>query len=88
MVPSPTRGVRARAGSVTPQGLDRRLRWAELMKRTFDLELLRCECGGEREVLACILERSVARRILQHLGLPEEPPVSTPARAPPRLEFG
>jgi len=37
---------------------------------------------------ACITDRAVARRILRHLGLPDEPPVSTPARAPPVLDFG
>jgi len=29
----------------------------------------------------------VARKILIHLGLPHEPPTSTPSRAPPVLEF-
>ena len=87
VVPSPTHGVRARAGAPRAQSIDRRLRWAELMKRTFDLDLLRCECGGRREVIACILDPDVARRILRHLGLPHEPPTSRPSRAPPVLEF-
>ena len=26
--------------------LARRLRWAELMKRTFEVDVLRCECGA------------------------------------------
>jgi hypothetical protein len=51
------------------------------------LDLLRCECGGRREVIACILAPAVARKILIHLGLPHEPPTSTPSRAPPVLEF-
>ena len=87
VVPSPTHGVRARAGAPRAQSIDRRLRWAELMKRTFDLDLLRCECGARREVIACILDPDVARRILRHLGLPHEPPTSRPSRAPPVLEF-
>ena len=45
------------------------------------------ECGARREVIACITEREVARTILRHLGLPDEPPSSTPARAPPLLDF-
>jgi hypothetical protein len=57
------------------------------MQRTFDLDLLRCECGARREVIACILEPSVARKILRHLGLPHEPPSSSPSRARPALEF-
>jgi len=87
VVPSPTHGVRARAGAARALSIDRRLRWAELMKRTFDLDLLRCECGARREVIACILQPAVARTILRHLGLPHEPPASSPSRAPPVLEF-
>ena len=73
--------------SADPVALDRRYRWAELMKRTFGFDLLTCECGARREVIACITEREVVRRILRHLGLPDEPPSSTPARAPPLLDF-
>jgi hypothetical protein len=87
VVPTPTHGVRARAGATRALSIDRRLRWAELMKRTFDLDLLRCECGARREVIACILAPAVARKILIHLGLPHEPPTSSPSRAPPVLEF-
>jgi len=58
------------------------------MKRTFGVELLRCECGAEREVIACIFDRAVAQKILKHLGLPSEPPTSTPSRALPVLDFG
>jgi hypothetical protein len=90
VVPSPTHGVRTRAGAARALSIGRRLRWtggAELMKRTFDLDLLRCECGARREVIACILAPAVARKILIHLGLPHEPPASSPSRAPPVLEF-
>jgi hypothetical protein len=62
--------------------------WAELMKRAFDVDVLVCECGSKREVISCITDRTVARRILRHLGLPDEPPTSTPPRAPPMLDFG
>jgi len=58
------------------------------MRRTFEVDVLICECGAEREVIACITDRTVTRRILRHLGLPDEPPVSTPARAPAMPDFG
>jgi len=88
VVPSPTRGVRARSGSSAPLSQDRRLRWAGLMKRTFEVDVLRCECGGERRVIAFITEPGTARAILEHLGLGSEPVVSVPSRAPPLLDFG
>jgi len=87
VVPSPTNGVRARHGSQKAMSLDRRLRWAELMKRTFEIDVLRCECGAERRVIALITDPGTARRILEHLGLPSEPPPSAPSRAPPMLAF-
>jgi len=37
VVPAPTHGLRARRGSPKPLSLDRRLRWAELMKRPVDV---------------------------------------------------
>ena len=97
VVPDPPSASRRRAcpssstsPSPVPDGvaLDRRYRWAELMKRTFEVDVVVCECGAEREVLSCITDRTVARRILRHLGLPDQPPVPAPSRAPPGLDFG
>ena len=92
VVPDPPRGTRYADAASSPaangRARDRRYRWAELMRRAFEVDVLICECGAEREVIACITDRAVARRILRHLGLPDEPPISTPARAPPVLDFG
>ena len=49
------------------------LDWANLLKRVFAIEVLACVCGGRRRMLAVIHDRKVARRILEHLGLPAEP---------------
>jgi hypothetical protein len=58
--------------------------WAELMKRVFLVDVLRCpRCGGRRRILAAITEGRVVRAILDALGLPTEPPVVHPARGPP-----
>ncbi|MAF66328.1 MAG: hypothetical protein CMJ84_11815 [Planctomycetes bacterium] len=56
----------------------------------FEVDVLVCECGARREVISCITDRTVVRRILVlgHLGLPAEPLATTPPRAPPILAFG
>ena len=54
--------------------------WAEVVKRVFLEDILRCPCGGRRAVLAMVFKRESIERILEHLGLPHE----APARAPPR----
>ena len=60
--------------------------WAELMKRVFAEDVLRCaHCGGRRRIIALITQADVICRILEHLGLPADPPPLAPARAPPQL---
>jgi hypothetical protein len=59
--------------------------WAELMRRTFRLDVLTCpRCGGRLRLVALIEQASVVQRILRHLGLPTDVPEARPARAPPR----
>lgn len=62
--------------------------WAALMQRAFGIDVLACpNCGGRMKLLAVILSPAVVRRILQHLGLPTDPPPVTAARAPPEPCF-
>ena len=66
----------------------RRLRWAELLRRVFAVDVLTCpHCGGARRLIATITDGLVVRRILDHLELPSSPPPIAPARAPPEPEF-
>lgn len=48
--------------------------WSEIMKRVFRLDVLRCACGGQREVVAFITRPEAIRAILESRGLPTEPP--------------
>ena len=65
-----------------------RTSWAELMKRVFEIDVLICpHCGGPRKLIAFLTDGLVVRKILNHLGLPTEPPVLAPARAPPEPEL-
>ena len=56
------------------------LDWATLLRRVFLAEVLACVCGGTRRVIAAIEEGPVARKILDHLGLPASAPELAPAR--------
>jgi len=63
--------------------------WADLMRRTFGIDVLACpRCGGRFRLIALIEEASVIERILRHLHLPTEVPTPRPGRAPPLLETG
>jgi hypothetical protein len=58
--------------------------WADLLKRVFLVDVLRCpRCGGRRRILTAITEGRVVRAILASLGLPTEPALVHPARGPP-----
>ena len=88
--PGPSTSRRRRVGDgASPDAgppCRRRYPWAELLRRVFALDVLRCAlCGGRRELIAQITNPDVVRAILQSLGLPTTVPVLHPARAPPEL---
>jgi hypothetical protein len=59
--------------------------WAELMRRTFGIDVLDCpRCGGRLRLLALIEHVRILERILGHSGLPTDRPKLRPARAPPQ----
>jgi len=58
--------------------------WAMCLARIFEAYPLLCpRCGIEMDPVACITEDRELSRILAHLGLPAEFPITKPARAPP-----
>ena len=53
----------------------RYFRWAELLARVFEVDILACpDCGGRLGLVATIEQRGVIEKILAHLGLPTELP--------------
>ncbi len=50
--------------------------WAELMKRVFEIDVLKCECGGRMRILCAINPPEAIVKILDCLGLPSRPPPS------------
>ena len=59
----------------------RRMRWAQLLKRVFDIDIERCpHCGGQLKLIVAIEDAAAIARILTHLGLAAQPPPRAPAR--------
>ena len=58
-----------------------RMRWAQLLKRVFDIDIERClHRGGQLKLIAAIEDAAAIVRILTHLGLAAQPPPRAPAR--------
>ena len=58
--------------------------WAELMMRTFQLDVLCCpRCSGRLRLVALMTEDKEIRRYLTALSEPTEAPERSPARGPP-----
>ena len=61
-----------------PSPRERYLCWAELLKRTRRVDVLRCEkCDGRMELVAFVTDPNLAAGVLEQLGM------SIPARSPP-----
>jgi hypothetical protein len=60
-----------------------RLPWAQLLRRTFAVDVLAClTCGGQLRVLGAVTEPTVALAILERLGLTSDVPNPVRARDP------
>jgi len=67
-----------------PPGTPRRLSWAELMRRVFAVDVLKCpDCGGRMRILAALHDPDAVRAILESLGLPSRAPPNLPAQPTP-----
>jgi len=56
--------------------------WADLLRRTFEIDILACpDCGNRLRLVATIENRTVIEKILAHLGLPLDVPTPAPARS-------
>ena len=58
--------------------------WAELLKRSFALDVQTCNrCGARAKFIALVTKPASIERFLRHLGEPTEVPALSPARGPP-----
>ena len=71
----------------SPLVCPRRLPWAELLRRVFADDILRCDCDGARIITAFVADGPAARAALDALGLASQPAALAPARAPPQLDL-
>ena len=65
----------------------RRRSWARLLRKIYDVDPLRCCCGGSLRVIAVIEQPHVIRQILAHLKQEQRPQRAPPPRLfPQKLE--
>lgn len=83
-----TARAQARGHAEREESRPRRIAWADLLKRVFEVDALRCpDCGGRMRLIAPITEAIVAQRILESLLLPSRaPPLSRVEALDPRSE--
>lgn len=78
------RGQEERGAPGAPEGgtkdrcrrppLKPKVSWAQLLRRSFEVDVLECpSCGGRRKVLAVLTSRSATEPVLTHLGLSASP---------------
>ena len=62
----------------------RHWRWADLLRRAFEMDVLACPvCGNRMRLLATLEDPRVVEQILTHLGRPSKPVRADPAHPPP-----
>ena len=81
VVPAPAQTPPTHAGDCAhAHSAPVRMSWARLLKRVYDIDIERCECGGKLKLIAVIEEPAVIEKILTHIGLSAQPPPRAPAR--------
>jgi hypothetical protein len=63
-----------------------RIDWATLLRRTFDVDVLRCaSCGGRLRIVGEVTDPAAVRLVLEVYGLPTDAPHVARARDPTEL---
>ncbi len=62
--------------------------WAELLKRSFDIDLRCHQCNGPMKLKSFLTSPKSLRRLLTRLGEPTDVRGKAPARAPPYFDYG
>jgi hypothetical protein len=64
-----------------------RIDWATLLARTFGCDVWRCQCGGQRRVVALVTNRRTAEEMLRNMGMLAVAPALPQAPGPPQLQL-
>ena len=76
--------ARQRGEEKTPKGAATYRPWADLLRRTFSIEVLVCpKCAGRMQLLAVVTKEESVVRFLRAHGELEEVPPRTKSRGPP-----
>jgi len=92
LVTTARRGKSTQEENKTPEEKRRAMTWAQRLKRVFNIDVETCaQCGGSIKVIACIEDQVVIDKILLHLEikgeLPLTPDTLPETRAPPPDNF-
>ena len=83
IVPAPATHPAASNQQDKPKRRPRYIRWAELLRRVFGIEILCTKCKAPLRPIALIKSEDTAKKILDAMHLPSEVPQLHPARPPP-----
>ncbi len=79
----------AQAKDRTPAEQQAAMRWAQRLKRVFQIDVETCpNCGGTVKIIACIEDPPVIERILNHRASKDLPGLWPQTRAPPAARTG
>jgi len=72
-----------RAGQDKPKSRPKYIRWADLLRRVFGIEVLCATCQAPLRLISLIKSEAIAKKILVAMHLPADVPELHPARPPP-----
>jgi hypothetical protein len=88
VVPVPPERAPVPAEPDKPAGRSRYIPWAELLRRTFGVDIVCSKCQSQLRLIALIKTEDVAKKILTAMHLPADVPDLHPARPPPGATGG
>jgi Putative transposase len=83
VVPHPPPPAVAEVDTDKPKRRFRYIRWSELLRRVFGIEVVCIKCKAPLRLISLIKNEPIAKKILVAMHLPSDAPELCPARGPP-----